>query len=48
MYIQFDIENERLEYYKKHLLLTKLTIQNYSDTLEATHLKRKNENNNLS
>ena len=45
MYIQFVTSNERLEWYKKRSLFAKLSIQNNSDALAATHIKRKNENN---
>ena len=37
MYIKFDIENERLEWYKKRSIFAKWAIQNNSYALAATH-----------
>ena len=45
MHIKFDIKNEGLECYKKRSLFSRWVMQNNSDTLAATHLKLKNENN---
>ena len=36
---------KRLEWYKKRSIFVKWIIQNNSDALGATHMKRKNENN---
>ena len=47
MYIKFDIKNESLEWHKKRLIFAKRVIQNNSDALVATHIKRKNENNSM-
>ena len=44
MHIKFDVQNEKLELYKKRSLFGNWVIQNNPDTLAATHLKRKNEN----
>ena len=39
MYIKFDIQNERLEGYKKRSIFAKSAIQNNLDALAATHVK---------
>ena len=41
MQIKLDIENERLEWYKKLSMFAKWTIQNISDASAATHLNEK-------
>ena len=41
MYIIFDIQNERLECYKKRSIFAKWAVQNSSDALAATHTKGK-------
>ena len=40
--MKFNIENERLEWYKKRVLFAKWAIQNNSDALEAAHINWKN------
>ena len=39
MYIKFNSENERLEWYKKRPLFAEWVIQNNSDALAAAHTK---------
>ena len=39
MHMKFDIQDERLEWHKKHSIFTKLAIQNNSDVLAAIHIK---------
>ena len=41
MYVKFDSSNERLQWYKKRSIFAKWALQNNSDALAATHLKRK-------
>ena len=38
MYVKFDISNERLEWYEKRSIFTKLAIQNNSKALAVTHI----------
>ena len=45
MYIKLVSKNERLEWYKKRLLLAYKATQSNSDALAATHLKLRNKNN---
>ena len=47
MDIKIDIQSERLEWYKKRSLFSKLATLNNSDILADTHLKGKNENNSI-
>ena len=41
MYIKLDIQNEKLERYKKRSVFAKWPIQNNSNALAATHMKSK-------
>ena len=47
MHIKFDFENKGLEWYKNGSIFVKWDIQNNSDALVATQIKRKNEKSQL-